>query len=213
MDKYTQPDFSSMALLTIDLQRDVLAGGPCDIPGTTAVLPKVKSLCAAFRKSGLPIFHIVRLYKDDGSNVDLCRRSMVESGAVIFRPRTSGCELAEGILPDPVRLDTEHLLSGGIQHVGPMEMIIYKPRWGAFFNTPLERHLRSLRVSSVAFAGCNFPNCPRTSIYQASERDFKIAVAIDAISGLYQRGKEELCRIGVQVMKTQELEGSLKAIF
>ena len=33
------------------------------------------------------------------------------------------------------------------------------------------------------FCGCNFPNCPRTSIYEASERDFRVVLARDAISG------------------------------
>lgn len=41
------------------------------------------------------------------------------------------------------------------------------------------------------FAGCNFPNCPRTSIYEASERDFRTVLVRDAISGLYERGEHE----------------------
>jgi hypothetical protein len=52
----------------------------------------------------------------------------------------------------------------------------------------------------VVFAGCNFPNCPRTSIYEASERDFRVVVARDALSGLYERGERELEGIGVQLM-------------
>jgi hypothetical protein len=52
----------------------------------------------------------------------------------------------------------------------------------------------------TAFAGCNFPNCPRTSIYEASERDFRIVVIDDAVSGLYDRGRAELEGIGVRVM-------------
>ncbi|WP_459872860.1 hypothetical protein, partial [Endothiovibrio diazotrophicus] len=51
--------------------------------------------------------------------------------------------------------------------------MLYKPRWGAFYRTSLESHLRGLDVSTLVFSGCNFPNCPRTSIYQASERDFR----------------------------------------
>jgi hypothetical protein len=45
-------------------------------------------------------------------------------------------------------------------------------------------------------------NCPRTSIYEASERDFRIALAEDAISGLYPRGKVEMNNIGVWVADT-----------
>lgn len=207
MDKYTQPDFSSIALITIDTQRDMLDGQPFEIPGTSAVLPQIQRLLQAFRRVGKPIVHIVRLYKSDGSNVDLCRRSLIESGKVILQPGTPGCELAPELLPNPeVRLNTELLLAGGIQHIGPGEVIIYKPRWGAFYKTPLEDYLHGLGISSLAFTGCNFPNCPRTSIYEASERDFRIVVVEDAISGIYERGKEELRKIGVLLMSTRELE-------
>jgi len=210
MDKYTQPDFSSIALITIDTQRDMLDGQPFEIPGTSAVLPQMQRLLRAFRRAGKPIVHIVRLYKGDGSNVDLCRRSLIEGGKVILRPGTPGCELAPELLPEPdMRLDTDLLLSGGIQRLGPHEVVIYKPRWGAFYKTPLEDYLHGLGVSSLAFAGCNFPNCPRTSIYEASERDFRIIVVEDAISGLYDRGKEELRNIGALLMTAKELEEAI----
>ena len=88
-------------------------------------------------------------------------------------------------------------------------MVIYKPRWGAFFQTPLEAHLRALGVSTLVFAGCNFPNCPRASIYEASERDFRIVLAEDATSGLYERGKDELRTIGIVLMNAAELTASL----
>ena len=54
---------------------------------------------------------------------------------------------------------------------------MYKPRWGAFYNTLLEKQLHNMKVNSLVVCGCNFPNCPRTTIYEASERDFKIVFA------------------------------------
>lgn len=45
----------------------------------------------------------------------------------------------------------------------------------------------------------------RTSIYEASERDFKIIVVEDAISGLYRRGREELRGIGVEIARAEDL--------
>lgn len=206
MNKHTQPDFSSIALITIDTQRDTLDNQPFEIPGTSAILPNMKRLTHAFRKVGMPIVHIVRLYKKDGSNVDLCRRSLVESGRTPLCPGTTGCELASELLPNPdIRLDTDLLLSGGIQHIGTKEIVIYKPRWGAFYKTPLEDYLRKLGVLSLAFAGCNFPNCPRTSIYEASERDFRIVLVEDAVSGLYEQGRKEMRNIGVLIMRAEEL--------
>ncbi len=204
---YTTPDFSSMALITVDTQRDTLDGGPLEIPGTSAILPRLQRLLRTFRTVRMHVVHMVRLYKEDGSNVDLCRRSMVERGAAILRPGSSGAELAAELLPEPsTRLDAELLLSGRTQQIASREVIVYKPRWGAFYGTPLEAYLQDLGVSSLAFAGCNFPNCPRTSIYEASERDFRIVLVEDAVSGLYERAKQELSGIGVRLMNAGELE-------
>jgi hypothetical protein len=63
----------------------------------------------------------------------------------------------------------------------------------------------------VGRTGCNFPNCPRTSIYEASERDFRIVLARDAISGLYERGEHELVGIGVHLMSSSEVAKALFA--
>jgi nicotinamidase-related amidase len=203
---YTQPDFRSMALITIDMQRDFLAGQPFEIPGTSGILPRMQSLVAAFRRAQLPIVHMVRLYKSDGTNVDLCRRSAVEQGAAIVCPGTVGAELAPPLLPGPdVKLDADLLFSGAPQPLGPKEWAMYKPRWGAFFQTSLEQHLLALGVTSLAFTGCNFPNCPRASMYEASERDFRIVLVADAVSGLYDRGQKEMRGIGVMLMTAEQL--------
>jgi nicotinamidase-related amidase len=202
---YTTPELDSIGLVTIDVQRDTLDGRPLEIPGTSAALPAMRRVIEAFRDAGKPIVHIVRLYRPDGSNVDLCRRATVEEGAAILAPGSEGSEIAPGLLPGDARLDGELLLSGGIQTVGENEVVIYKPRWGAFYETPLAEHLRGLGVTTVAFCGCNFPNCPRTSIYEASERDFRVVVLADAVSGTYDRGLEEISRIGVSLMGSEEL--------
>ena len=209
-DRYLAPEFAASALITIDTQRDVLDGQPLEIPGTSEALPAMKRLLDAFRQAQAPIVHIARLYRRDGSNVDLCRRSLVEDGATILAPGSEGSELAPGLLADPsLRLDPDLLLANGIQEVSSGEVVIYKPRWGAFFKTPLEAHLRSRKRQSSRHRGCNFPNCPRTSIYEASERDFRVVLATDAISGLYDRGKQELAGIGAQLMTSDAIVAAL----
>ena len=150
--------------------------------------------------------HVVRIYRPDGSNVDLCRRSLIEAGREVVRPGTAGLELAPVLWPDAgSRLDPDLLLAGHLHQLGPREWALYKPRWGAFYQTALEAHLRSLDISTVVIAGCNFPNCPRTSVYEASERDFRVVLVGDAVSGLYDRGIAELEQIGVTVLPTAAL--------
>jgi nicotinamidase-related amidase len=209
-DPYTEPDFASAALITIDTQCDTLDGGAVEVLGTSAALPAIVALARAFRTAGRPIVHVVRLYEPDGSNVDLCRRQAVQAGARLLTSGSPGSQLAAGLLDDPdVVLDDRRLLAGAIQDVGPREVAIYKPRWGAFFRTPLDEHLREQGVSTLVFCGCNFPNCPRTSMYEASERDYRVVLARDAISGLYERGERELANIGVRLSSVRELVDAL----
>jgi len=206
MSKYTAPEWSSSALITIDTQRDTLDGQTFEIPGTSAILPRVTALLQAYRNAKKPIIHIVRIYKPDGANVDLCRKELVERGAALVLAGSSGCQLAPDLLPRVGReLDTDLLLSGGIQTLESREVVIYKPRWGAFYDTPLEQHLRAEGISTLVFSGCNFPNCPRTSIYEASERDFRLVLVEDAISGLYDQGGLEMRNIGVRLLSTSEV--------
>jgi nicotinamidase-related amidase len=112
---------------------------------------------------------------------------------------------------DPPGFDDQLLLAGGVQPVGDHEVVIYKPRWGAFYGTPLDDHLRDAGVTTLVFAGCNFPNCPRTSIYEASERDYRIVLTADAVSGVYDRGIAELRSIGVASLSTDEVLAALEA--
>jgi nicotinamidase-related amidase len=207
MDDYTTPDYNRAALLTIDVQRDcTLPGAPFEIPGTFEMLPNMKSLVQAFRAAQKPIIHVVRLYLADGSNVDACRRRVIELGMRILVPESYGAELVEELKPETEpNLNSTSLLKGELQQIGAKEWIIYKSRWGAFYRTPLETHLRDLDINTIVLCGCNFPNCPRTTIYEASERDFRIVFASDAVSQTYKRGLQELKNIGVNLIKTKEL--------
>src|SRR5256714_1986780 len=169
----TRPQLEHAALVTIDVQRDVLDGQALEIAGSSQALGAMCDLAHAFRDCARPIVHVVRLYRPDGSNVDLCRRRAVADGATILAVDSEGAQLAPELLPDPeIRLDSELLLSGALQDLGGDEFVVYKPRWGAFFQTPLEAPLHERGVSTLVLAGCNLPNCPRTSIYEASERHF-----------------------------------------
>lgn len=208
-DAYLEPHLGSAALLTIDVQHDTLDGRPAEIPGTSAVLPAILELVEMFRVADRPIMHLVRLYQPDGSNVDLCRRAAVERGAEIFLSGTAGAELAPGLAPEGTSLDTAGLLEGRIQQLRFDEVVIYKPRWGAFYRTPLEAELDLRGVDTLVFAGANYPNCPRASIYEASERDFRIVVARDAISRLTHAGELELEAIGVRVWDVEQIEDQL----
>jgi len=196
----TTPDASQSLLLTVDVQVDFLA----EVPGTAEAVPNMARLVHAFRAAGRPIIHLVRLYKEDGSNVDLCRREAVLGGWSVVRPDTLGAELVAELTPPGTKLDTSTLFNGHAQMAGEQEWVVYKPRWGGFYQTCLEQMVKWMNVNTVVVSGCNFPNCPRTTIYEASERDLRVMLVADALSGFYEQGRRELENIGVQVASTQQ---------
>ncbi|GED68191.1 hypothetical isochorismatase hydrolase [Brevibacillus reuszeri] len=204
---YTSPNWNTSVLITIDTQNDfTLPSAPAEIMGTHQVLPNMVRLLDAYRAKGLPIIHVIRLYKEDGSNVDICRREAIEKGAKIAAPHTEGAELVRELRSSHyTSLDTDKLLSGEFQTVGEHEWVMYKPRWGAFYQTELEAFLRERGVDTLVFTGCNFPNCPRTSMYEASERDFRVVMVADSMSQVYEKGIQEMNNIGVHVCDLEDV--------
>ncbi len=154
-DPYTDPDFATAALVTIDTQRDVLDGGPLKIPGTSAALEPMCVLAQAFREAARPIVHVVRLYEPDGSNVDLCRRRAVQSGARILATGAPGSQLALELLPVPdLTLDCALLLDGGVQALGrargagsPLTAGAVTVAGGQWLGSELEAHVAAQAAS------------------------------------------------------------------
>ncbi|MFD1630613.1 cysteine hydrolase family protein [Pseudopedobacter beijingensis] len=206
MNSHIAPDYNKCILLTIDMQNDfVMPGSIAEVTGSHEIVPRLKKVLETCRERNIPIIHVIRLYKEDASNVDLCRKALIASGAKIVLPDTKGAELVKELLPESssFTMDYDTLLKGEVQEIANNEWILYKSRWGAFYNTILEDFLKERQIDTIVFTGCNFPNCPRTSIYEASERDFKIAMLSDLVSGVYEKGMTELKNIGVEIISSE----------
>jgi len=211
MSIYTKPYWEKSILITIDTQNDfTLHNAPAEIKGTVDVIPKMIELLKLYREKGLPILHVIRLYKEDGSNVDACRKEAIEKGSKIAVPYTEGAELVAGIRPTSYStLHPKVLLQKDFQSIGRNEWVMYKPRWGAFYKTKLEEFLNNHDIDTLVFTGCNFPNCPRSSIYEASERDFRVVMVSDAMSQVYDKGIQEMKNIGVNVCLADDVKEAL----
>ncbi|CAM3195729.1 isochorismatase family cysteine hydrolase [Tsukamurella hominis] len=203
---YTAPHWDRSALVLIDVQNDFVDGAT-PIAGTAELLPAMARLARAFRDAGRPVVHVVRLYVPGGSDVDPVRRSAVEAGARIAAPGSAGSEVPAALLGVP--LDHALLLSGAVQSVGDAEAVLFKPRWSAFHRTELDEHLRDLGVDTVIVAGCNLPNCPRATLFDASERDYRAAVVADATSQATDQRLDDLRLIGVEVLTTADVVDAL----
>ena len=207
---YVSPEWERSALLLIDVQNDFVSGSS-PVAGTAERMTAMTRLVSTFRAAQRPVAHVVRLYQPGGSDVDTVRRAAVESGALIAAPHTFGAEIPAQLLAAPVELDCEVLLAGGLQHVSPREAIVYKPRWSAFYRTPLQAHLSDLGVTTVVVAGCNLPNCPRATLFDASERDYRTVAVADATSQATPQRLDDLALIGVQVLDTDAVIAGIGA--
>lgn len=205
---YTSPELRSSALVLIDVQNDFV-NGTAAVGGTAELVDTMARLVRIFRAAHRPIVHVVRLYVPGGSDVDPPRRAAVESGQQIAAPHTDGAAIPAALQAHP--LDYESLLDGGTQHVGANEVVIFKPRWSAFYRTELDRHLRDAGVNTVVVAGCNLPNCPRATLFDASERDYRAALVTDATSQVTGERLDDLRLIGVELLTTTDIERSLIA--
>ena len=211
MTDYTAPHWDRAALVVIDLQRDFLDDGVSPVPGTSAVVPAVTRLVEAFRAAGRPVAHVVRLYEPGGSDVDLPRRAAVEGGARLVAPGSAGAQVADGVVPMGTMLDDDALLAGRLQAVGDREVVLFKPRWSAFYRTPLAEWLEQQDADTVVVAGCNLPNCPRATLFDASERDLRAVLVTDAVSRVTAERVADLEAIGVRALTTADVVAAVGA--
>lgn len=205
-NEFTKPDIERCALISIDMQNDfVLPEGSVHTPGADTMLPALQALAGKLRETRKPIVHIVRLYSQDGSNAEPCRRQDLIDGKQIVVPGTAGAELAEGLLPEGVELDADLISDVGVQGVAPAEVILYKPSWSAFFNTRLHDMLQSWDVNTALVAGTWFANCVRQTIYDAIALDYRVVAVRDCIAGITDKDQIDLEKVGCVVLNSSEL--------
>ncbi len=156
------------ALLMIDMQNGFInEASPLCIRGAKATVPACAQAIAAFRAADQTVVFVNRAYRPDGSDVELPRRRVWASGGKPLMPGSVG--------PLSVENPPEF-------HRTPEDYEIIKPRYSAFFQTPLDLLLRRLGVEMVALAGTTTPNCIRTTCYDALSLDYRAVVLSDCCS-------------------------------
>ena len=120
------------ALLIIDMQNDfVLPGAPVCVAGALATVPNIACLLDKFRKERAPVFHIVREYRENGSDIEITRQESFLNDRAYVVPGTKGCEIVKELQP----------IQG--------EYRIVKNRFSAFMNTELDFMLRRLGMENL----------------------------------------------------------------
>ena len=177
------PNPTRSALLLIDMENGFVdpAGGHW-IRFAQSTVPACARALELARSKGIPVFFIKRIYRLDGSDVELTRYFGWKAGGRACAPASTGPNSAQA--PESLRPQ-------------PGDYTIIKPRWSAFFQTELDLILRRLDVRTVLLAGTTTPNCVRTTCYDALALEYNTVVLTDCCSSQ----TEEIQRVNLEDMQ------------
>ena len=154
---------SRTALINVDMQNCFVESSPLAAPEGLVVLERINRLSAACRKAGIAVIHTVVSYRPDHSNIGIAKEYMPPA-ALAARLLDKGQESAE--------LHKKLV-------VEPGDIILDKPRYGAFYATDLELILRSRGIDTVIITGICTNVCCETTAREAAVRDFRVLFTSD----------------------------------
>lgn len=184
------------ALLVIDMENGFIQeeSAHCIVNARATVKACIKAVETA-REKGIPVFFVKRIYRRDGSDVEMTRYSGWKKGGRAMGPSSKGPDSAqapEGLKPQPG------------------DYTIIKPRWSAFFHTELDLILRRLHVDTVILTGTTTPNCIRTTCYDANSLEYHVVILKDCCSSqteeIQRVNIEDMERMGAQIMDCAAFE-------
>ena len=154
------------ALLVIDMQDEFVKPHwtPFWVPDATRIARRVKRLVDFCRNKNIPVIFTV----------------FARTHFFLDRPKTGAFmpNRYHGKIPD----DPSYFRDGRVWHeLSPLadEVVIRKPSYGAFYDTPLESILKNLERDTVVICGTLTNFCCGTTARQAFERGFKVIVGSD----------------------------------
>jgi nicotinamidase-related amidase len=172
-------DPRTTALVAIDMHRGHLDPGvatlalPAERCGP--LIKRAAALFADLRGLGVPVVHVVTEYRDAGEIAANPHWRAIHADPAKARRGILGHNIlgGPGVQVIPELLDPRDLVVRG------------KKRYSSFRNTDLEFVLRSrLRVETVILAGVNTTSCVLCAGFEATNLDFRVVVAADAVDSM-----------------------------
>lgn len=156
---------SPYALVIIDMQNDfVERESPLYIQQAASSIPNIRKILDFFRNKNWPIFHIIRTYRKDGSNVEGLRLPYFLQGHQCLLPYSHGWQIVDDLSPR----DNEY--------------VVTKPRFSAFMATELDFLLRRLQAEYLVICGTQLPVCVRQTLFDALAYDYSPVLITDGCS-------------------------------
>jgi nicotinamidase-related amidase len=178
------------ALLIIDMQHDfAVPGGACEVPGAHATIGAIRKALTRFRDLGWPVFHVVREYRADGSDVEITRLDALKERNMVV-PGTQGVRIAPGLEP------------------AEGEYRIVKQRFSAFMFTELDLILRRKNVTHLAVTGTQLPFCLRATLFDGLSLGYRMTLLTDASSSrtdeIHQANIRDIRDVGMACVTVDE---------
>jgi ureidoacrylate peracid hydrolase len=146
------------ALVNVDLQNLFVEGAP---EGAT-IVERVNRFAAECRTAGILVIHTAHVLRPDGSNIGVL-------GEIAPRVRE------EGLINQGTRTAALH----DDVVVKPGDILLEKPRFGAFHGTDLELILRQRGIDTIIVSGIDTEVCCETTAREANARDFRVLFLSD----------------------------------
>ncbi len=182
------------ALIIIDMQNGFLNENSAQLIKMAAdTVPACIKAADAARKRKIPVFFVGRHYRANGTDVEHTRFDSWLGG---------GRAMSEVSSPE-----TDDSYPSGLE---PQEgdFVITKPRFSAFFMTPLDLILRRLGVDEVFLTGTTTPNCIRTTCYDAISLDYSVTVIEDCCSSqtpeIQSANIADMANIGAKIISCED---------
>jgi nicotinamidase-related amidase len=148
-------------LIIVDMLNDFFERSPVLANERARLVARTNLLARGFRSAGLPVFWIRQEFAPDLHDAFPEMRAKKVS---ITIAGTTGCELLS-------ELDCL-----------PIDSVIVKKRYSAFFETDLDARLLNLRPDFLVVAGVNTHACVRMTAVDAYQRDHEVIVAADCVA-------------------------------
>ena len=189
-------DWSTTALLIIDMQRDFMEPGGFgetlgnDVSLLARVVKPIAAVLDTARDIGLLVVHTREGHLPDLSDAPPAK---IERGAPSLRIGDAGPmgrilirgEAGHDIIPALYPLDSE--------------VVIDKPGKGAFYATELDDVLRKYGIENLLVCGVTTEVCVNTTVREANDRGYECVVVEDCVGSYFPEFQE----FGLRMIKAQ----------
>ena len=179
------------ALINVDLQNVFVEGYSISSPNGPAVVAQLNRLSAVARKVGILVIHTAQETRADQSNRGIAA-DIVQSYMKSHNMERGGITAGS----DAVKLSSR-------LEVASSDIILIKPRYGAFTGTDLDLILRAKAIDTVIIGGIATNVCCDTTAREANMRDYKVFFLSD---GTANRGLANLSAAQVKAATLATLE-------